>query len=69
LGFFKILREDDVPTEQLATKLTLVAQRHVGMLERLAALDPEDTEAQGYIDEAREVLREAASTKDYDRAD
>jgi len=69
LGFFKILQEEDVPVEQLQPKLTLIAQRHVGMLERLAALDPEDTEAQGYIDEAREVLRQAASTTDYDRAD
>jgi tetratricopeptide (TPR) repeat protein len=69
LGFFKILQEENVPTEQLATKLTLIAQQYVGMLERLAVLDPEDAEAQSYINEAREVLRRAASTKDYDRAD
>jgi tetratricopeptide (TPR) repeat protein len=69
LGFFKILQEDDVPVEQLTTKLTLIAQRYVSMLERLAALAPEDADAQRYIDEAREVLRQAASTKDYDRAD
>ena len=69
LGFLKILKEDEGPIEQLPTKLTLIAQRYVGMLERLAALDPEDADAQGYIDEAREVLRQAASTKDYDRAD
>ena len=69
LGFFKILQEEGVPVEQLQTKLTLIAQRYVDMLGRLAALDPEDIDAQGYIDEAREVLRQAASTKDYDRAD
>jgi len=69
LGFFKILEEEDVPVEQLQAKLTLIAQRYVGMLERLAAFDPEDADAQSYIDEAREVLRQAASTKDYDRAD
>lgn len=56
LGFLKILQEEDVPVEQLQTKLALIAQRHVGMLERLAVLDPEDTDAQHYIDEAREVL-------------
>jgi Asp-tRNA(Asn)/Glu-tRNA(Gln) amidotransferase C subunit len=69
MGFFKILQEEDVPVEQLPTKLTLIAQRYVSMLERLAALDLEDTDAQAHIDEAREVLRQADSTKDYDRAD
>ena len=68
-GFLKILKEDEGPIEHLPTKLTLIAQRHVGMLERLAALDPEDADAQSHIDEAREVLRQAASTKDYHRAD
>ncbi len=68
-GFLKILKEDEGPIEQLPAKLTLIAQRHVSMLEHLAALDPEDPEAQSHIDEAREVLRQAASTKDYDRAD
>lgn len=37
------------------------------MLDRLAVLDPEDSEAQDYIDEARQVLSEAASTENYDR--
>ena len=69
LGFLKILQEEEGPIEQLPAKLTLIAQRHVGMLGRLAALDPEDADAQSYIDEAREVLRQAASTKDYDLAD
>jgi tetratricopeptide (TPR) repeat protein len=69
LGFFKILQEEDVPVEQLETKLTLIAQRYVDMLKRLAALDPEDKEAQGHIDEARKVLRQAASTREYGRAD
>jgi tetratricopeptide (TPR) repeat protein len=68
-GFLSILREDDVPTEQLSAKLTLIAQRYVGMLDRLAALDPEDVDARGYIDEAREGLGRADSTKEYDRAD
>jgi tetratricopeptide (TPR) repeat protein len=68
-GFFKILQQEDVPVEQLQMKLTLIAQRYVHMLERLNALDPEDADAKGYIDEAREVLRRAGSAKDYDRAD
>jgi tetratricopeptide (TPR) repeat protein len=68
-GFFKILQEEDVPVEQLQTKLPLIAQRYVGMLDRLTSFDPEDADAQGYIDDARKVLRQAASTKDYDRAD
>jgi tetratricopeptide (TPR) repeat protein len=69
LGFLRTLKEDDVPTEQLASKLALIAQRYVSMMERLAALDPEDSEAGGYIDEARQVLRHAAFAKDYERAD
>jgi tetratricopeptide (TPR) repeat protein len=68
-GFLRILKENEVLVEQLTTKLTLIAQRHVDMLDRLAALEPEDDEAQGHIDEAREVLRDAASMADYDRAD
>ena len=69
LGFLRILKEDEVPVEQLTTKLTLIAQRHVDMLDRLAALEPEDDEAQRHIDEAQEVLRNAESIADYDRAD
>jgi hypothetical protein len=40
LKFLKILKEDEVPTEQLATKLTSIALRYVDLLNRLAALDP-----------------------------
>jgi hypothetical protein len=69
LGFFKILQEGEVPVEQLATKLTLIAQRHVSMLERLAGLDPEDDVASSYIEEARKLLGRASSSTDYDRAD
>lgn len=39
------------------------------MLERLAALDSEDAEAQCYIENAREILRRAASVGDYELAD
>jgi tetratricopeptide (TPR) repeat protein len=69
LGFFKILQEEDVPVEQLQTKLTLIAQRYVGMLERLATLDPEDAEPLGYIQQARDILGQAASAADYNRVD
>lgn len=69
MGFLRILKEDDVPVEQLATKMTFIAQRHVSMLERLAALDPEDVEALGYIEDAQQILRRAVSGADYDRSD
>lgn len=69
LGFLKTLQEDEVPTEQLATKLGLIAQRYISMMERLAALDPKDTEARYFINEAREILLQAASANDYARAD
>jgi hypothetical protein len=68
-GILRILKEDDVPVEQLAQKLELIAQQYLSMMNRLAALDPVDAEAQAYIDEAKKVLGRAASTADYDRAD
>ena len=40
LGFLNILKEDEVPVEQLSVKLALIAQRHLSVVERLAALDP-----------------------------
>jgi hypothetical protein len=39
------------------------------MLERLAALDLKDADAQRYIDEARSMLSRAGSSKAYDRVD
>jgi tetratricopeptide (TPR) repeat protein len=69
LGFLTILGEDQGPVEALADKLILIAQRYLGMLDRLSALDPEDARAQGYINEAQVVLQHAASASDYDRAD
>jgi tetratricopeptide (TPR) repeat protein len=65
----RILKEDNVPVEQFTSKLLLIAQRYVSMLDRLAALDPEDAEAQNYIEEAQAILRRAASRADYDRSD
>jgi hypothetical protein len=63
-GFLNILKEDEGPIEELPTKLTLIAQWYVSMLDRLAALDPKDADARGFIDEAREVLRRATSIDD-----
>ncbi|WP_353062401.1 hypothetical protein RBB77_13965 [Tunturibacter psychrotolerans] len=68
LGFFRILKEDEVPLEQLADKLALVAQRHNDQLSRLRSLDPEDDGARSLIEAAREVIRNAGSSADYDRA-
>jgi hypothetical protein len=39
-GFLSILREDEVPIEQLPAKLALIAQRHIQLLDRLIALAP-----------------------------
>ncbi len=69
LGFLRTLREDEIPTDQLAAKFALIAQRYVSMMERLAALDPEDAEAREYIERAQQILRHAVSASDYERAD
>jgi len=69
LGFLRILKEDEVPIEEFATKLALIAERYAGMMERLGALDPEDKEALAFIEEAREILSRATSPGDYNRAD
>ena len=53
VGFLRTLREDEGPTERLPEKLALIARRYQSMMERLGALDPEDPEAQRYLDEAR----------------
>ena len=68
-GFLSTLKEEAVPLEQLPAKLALIAQRHLEQLERLSALDPEDTEARQYIEEARDLIARAKSSADYDRAD
>src|ERR1700747_1258414 len=39
-GFLRILKEDEVPEDQLATKLAVIAERHVDQVKRLAALGP-----------------------------
>jgi len=69
LGFLKTLKQESVPPEQLADKLTEIAQRYTAMMDRLAAFDADDAEAQKYNDQAREILAHAASSQDYDRAD
>jgi len=68
-GFLSILREDEVPLEQLPAKLALIAQRHIDLLDRLTALNPEDAEARRLIEGARELLVRAKSSADYDAAD
>ncbi len=68
-GFLRILKEDEVPVEQLAMKLMLIAQRYVAMLARLEVLDPADNEVRSYVERAEKILRAASSTKDYESAD
>jgi tetratricopeptide (TPR) repeat protein len=68
-GFFKILSAGDIPTNKLLSTLEEIAQRHRKMLERLSALDPEDSGTKALIEEARATLGLAESTEAYDRAD
>jgi tetratricopeptide (TPR) repeat protein len=69
VGFLRTMRREEVRPEQLPATLALIAQRYNAMMERLAALEPEDDEAQALIEEARETLRGASRSTDYDRAD
>jgi hypothetical protein len=69
VGFLRILDRNEVPLEKLPGTLAQIAQRHREMLERLAALNPEDPAAQALIEQARALLRSANTEADYDRAD
>jgi len=68
-GFLKILREDDVPLDSLASKLELIAQRHLALVSRLGALDPENDCARHSIASARDIIARAASSTEYGQAD
>lgn len=41
LGFFKILKLENIPTEKIAVTLAEIAHRHNASLERLALFNPE----------------------------
>jgi len=68
-GFLSILKQDEVPIEQLKDRLLLIAQRYTSMMTRFSVLDLEDDEAQACIGQARDILLTAASALDYERVD
>lgn len=68
LGFFSILKEEQVPGAQLSGKLEEIAQRHMELVKSLAE-PPEKDIPQANLDEAEELLSRAASTEDYDQVD
>jgi len=65
IGFFAILRREEVPPEQWSETLAKIAERHREMLDRLAVLDPDDSAIKALIGDARAALE----ASDYDRAD
>ncbi len=69
LGFFRILKEQEVPLDQMQQKLMEVAQRHMELLARLRALEPDSTAAHALIEQARTLIAQASSPADYDQAD
>jgi hypothetical protein len=63
--FFRILGQKDVVLEKLPEILAQIAARHREMLDRLAALHPEDPAVKVQIEEAQAAIQAG----DYDRAD
>src|SRR5262245_15335515 len=51
LGFFTILKREQVPPEKLPETLAAIAQRHREMLDRLAALNPDDPTIKALLDD------------------
>lgn len=64
IGFFRILKETDVPLERLPAKLEEIARRHKETLQRMAALAVEDPEIGALVGQARGAVVRG----DYDRA-
>jgi tetratricopeptide (TPR) repeat protein len=64
-SFFAILREQEVPPEQLGAKLAEIAQRHREVLERLDALQLDSPDDPQRLSAARAAIEQG----DYDRAD
>ncbi len=63
--FFEILEQEEVPPEQWAIRLPEIALRHKQALERLAALETEDSETQALIGKARAAIKAG----NYDQAE
>jgi tetratricopeptide (TPR) repeat protein len=64
-SFFVILREQEVPPEQLPAKLAEIAQRHREVLERLDALQLDSPDDPQRLSDARAAIEQG----EYDRAD
>ena len=68
-GFLRLLKEDDVPIDQLLPKLTLISQQHRDIRRRLEGLRPEDPAVQDYFKRALLLLNKASSATDYEEID
>ena len=55
-GFFQTLGEQNVPPEQLTSKLIEIASRFEATRQRLAALDPDDPATKALVDQAQVAL-------------
>jgi len=65
IGFFRIVGEQDVPLEQVPTKLAEIAARHRAMLDRWSVLDVGDPATAALAAEAKTAI----DTGRYDEAD
>lgn len=65
-SFFQILREDQVPDDQVRDRLAEIARRHIQLQDQLADLQVADPEIQARIDAAAAAL--AADPPDHDQA-
>jgi hypothetical protein len=60
--FFRILGQKEVPLENLPETLAQIAARHREMLDRLAALNPEDPVVREQVEEARAAIKACQPT-------
>ncbi|MFZ0258333.1 MAG: hypothetical protein WAN46_22480 [Gammaproteobacteria bacterium] len=65
VAFFQILKEGEVPLDELPERLSEIAERHRELLDRLAVLEPEDATTRARIEAARQAIEKLH----YDRAD
>jgi hypothetical protein len=65
IGFFRIIGEQDVPLEQVPTKLGEIAARHRAMLDRWSVLDANDPAIAALAAEAKTAIDQGR----YDEAD
>lgn len=65
-SFFQILKQDEVPAEQVRDRLAEIARRHIELQDQLAVLQVADPDIQAEIDAAAAAL--AAEPPDHDKA-